>query len=156
MTKDIISNCLLCGEHGLHLIGEGKEQMQQCLNCGYMSNEHLNGKKDNLFFKEMGETIKKWAKYTGDRIWIPVQLTLPIGALYPVDIKGDMKWAFVRIIDITEDEQKKSDKDMLTDESTLYNKKFDEENPEIFDTFLNGFARMNDLLKKMSAEESDG
>ena len=62
MTQDIVTNCLLCGEHGLHLIGEGREQMHQCLNCGYMSNEQLNGKTDNAFFKEMGETIKKWAK----------------------------------------------------------------------------------------------
>ena len=37
----------------------------------------------------------------------------------------------------------------------LYNKKFDEDNPEIYDTFLDGFAMMNDMLKKI-AENSDG
>ena len=67
MTQDLVSNCMLCEERGLHAIGEGKEQMFQCLNCGYMSNEQLNGKIDNEFFKEMGDTIKKWAKYTNDR-----------------------------------------------------------------------------------------
>ena len=35
MTQDIVTNCLLCGEHGLHLIGEGREQMHQCLNENY-------------------------------------------------------------------------------------------------------------------------
>tara|TARA_A100001201_G_scaffold84113_1_gene74612 strand:+ start:75 stop:542 length:468 start_codon:yes stop_codon:yes gene_type:complete len=155
MNSELVSNCLLCGEHGLHVLGEGKEQMFQCLNCGYMSNEQLNGKSDNEFFKEMGETIKVWAKYTEDRIWIPVQLTLPIGALYPVNINGDMKWAFAKIIDIPENEQKKPDKSMLKDEKQLYNKKFDEDNPEIYDTFLDGFAMMNDMLKKI-AENSDG
>ncbi len=148
-VKDLISNCMLCGEHGLHAIGEGKALMFQCLNCGYMSNEQLNGKIDNEFFKEMGDTIKKWAKYTEDRIWIPVQLTLPIGAIFPVDHKGDMKWAFVKVVDISEDER---GKEQLHNEEHLYNKKFDEENPELFDTFLEGFSRMNDLVKELEKD----
>ena len=155
-TKDLVSNCMLCEEHGLHAIGEGKERMFQCLNCGYMSNEQLRGGIDNSFFQEMGDTIKKWSKNTEDRIWIPVQLTLPIGALYPVDINGDMKWAFVRIIDIPDSEQLQSDTNMLKDEQQLYNKKFDEENPEIFNTFLEGFSTMNTLLKTMTGDNVDG
>ena len=150
-TQDLVSNCMLCEEHGLHALGQGKSLMLQCLNCGYMSNEQLNSKTDNVFFKEMGETIQKWAKYTEDRIWIPVQLTLPIGALYPVDVKGEMKWAFSKIIDIPENETVDR-KNMLTEESELYNKKFDEKNPELFDTFFKAIHKINEFLKNHRAD----
>ena len=143
MSNDIISNCMLCGEHGLHLIGEGETQMSQCLNCGYMSTEQLKGIDNNEFFEKMGEGIKDWAKYTEDRIWIPVQMTLPVGALYPVDVKDKMKWAFAPMVDIPEEEQQKNP----DTEQPLYNKKYDEKNPVLFDTFIDGFSYLNNLLK---------
>jgi hypothetical protein len=43
----------------------------------------------------------------------------------------------------------------LKDEQQLYNKKFDEDNPEIYDTFIEGFSTLNNLLKEIS-KESDG
>ena len=48
----IISNCPLCEEHSLHVIGEGGVQTQQCINCGYVTAEklklwfHLHTEKD--------------------------------------------------------------------------------------------------------------
>ena len=52
-TQDLVSNCMLCEEHGLHALGQGKSLMLQCLNCGYMSNEQLNSKTENIFYKEI-------------------------------------------------------------------------------------------------------
>ena len=36
---NIISNCPLCGEKSLHIIGENETQTQQCINCGYATAE---------------------------------------------------------------------------------------------------------------------
>ena len=37
MSRDvekILTNCPLCEEHSLHVIGEGKARIQQCILCG--------------------------------------------------------------------------------------------------------------------------
>ena len=43
--NNIISNCPLCEEHSLHLMGQGEAQMMQCLNCGYTSTSKFIGDK---------------------------------------------------------------------------------------------------------------
>ena len=97
-----------------------------------------------IFLKKWVIQLKKWAKYTKDRIWIPVQLTLPVGALYPIDVKGEMKWAFAKIVEIPEEERSNHPSE---GNNEFYGKKFDEENPEIFETFMDGFSMLNDLVK---------
>ena len=44
---NIISNCPLCEQHSLHVIGQGDEQMLQCLNCGYVSTSKFIGVKED-------------------------------------------------------------------------------------------------------------
>ena len=39
MSTTIISNCPLCENHSLHLIGKDEYMMQQCIYCGYVSFE---------------------------------------------------------------------------------------------------------------------
>ena len=34
----IVSNCPLCEQHSLHIIGQEEAQMLQCLHCGYKAN----------------------------------------------------------------------------------------------------------------------
>ena len=34
---NIISNCPLCEQKSLHVIGEGKLETQQCIHCGYVT-----------------------------------------------------------------------------------------------------------------------
>ena len=51
---NIISNCHLCNERSLHLMGEGENQVQQCINCGYVSSE-----KFKLKDKEKKKSIKE-------------------------------------------------------------------------------------------------
>ena len=36
---NIISNCVLCNEHSLHILGENELESQQCISCGYVSTE---------------------------------------------------------------------------------------------------------------------
>ena len=43
--KDLISNCFLCEEHSLHVVGVEEAQVMQCINCGYVSSTKFIGKK---------------------------------------------------------------------------------------------------------------
>ena len=110
----IISNCPLCEEHSLHVIGEEDVQIMQCINCGYVSSSNYSkGKKEE--YEKLTDDMKRWSIEKNDRIWIPTILTLPIGMLYPKDIEeviGDgthtkMKWAFAPMVEIAEQEKEK-------------------------------------------------
>ena len=35
---EIVSNCPLCGDRGLHVVGDKEKQTQQCISCGYATN----------------------------------------------------------------------------------------------------------------------
>ena len=43
---DIISNCPLCEEYSLHVLGKDEAQMMQCISCGYVSTTKFIGKKE--------------------------------------------------------------------------------------------------------------
>ena len=95
--NDIISNCPLCKERSLHLIGKDEYQMQQCINCGYVTFEKfkLNGSdlSKNEAYNELTDDMKNWVKIEFDRFWTPSIFTLPTGMLYPLDDEdGEMKW----------------------------------------------------------------
>ena len=136
---NIISNCHLCNERSLHLMGEGENQVQQCINCGYVSSEKFKlkdkeKKTDNLAFKKLSEDMKKWCKVKNSRIWIPMILTLPTGMIYPFNEKDNMKWGYATLVDIPLNEQKNypiPDKD-----GKFYTQKFDIDNAVIFDEFV--------------------
>ena len=113
----IISNCPLCEEKSLHVVGEdGSMQTQQCINCGYATSDKFKGtREDNEVYKTLPKDMQKWAKEENGNIWIPSMITLPFGTLYPLNIDESdgplqietMKWACAHMVDIPEDEQEK-------------------------------------------------
>ena len=154
---NIISNCPLCEEHSLHVMGEVDTQTQQCISCGYASTDKFIGtKKDNDTFKILPEEMQSWAKESNDRIWIPSMITLPFGTLYPINIdnmvnhKKEMKWAFAEMVDIPEEEQK----NYLDENGGFYKQRYDTDNQKIFDVFLDAMSEMNEKARQNSTPES--
>ena len=105
--KKIISNCPLCEEHSLHVIGSETEKMQQCISCGYVTSSKFKGtKEDNEEYKNLTDDMKKWSKETLGSIWIPSIFTLPDSLIYPDDInelEGQLE-TFLSIPNVSEKE----------------------------------------------------
>ena len=144
----IVSNCPLCEEHSLHILGEEDMQMLQCLNCGYTSTSKFVGeKKTNEEYKNLTEDMQRWSKAFNGRIWIPTILTLPIGILYPQDDKNDkMKWYLAEMVDISEEEQKNFP--VLGDTKQHYKQRYDVDNAKEYDEFFEGMLELNNRLKE--------
>ena len=141
---EIVSNCPLCGEKGLHVIEEDGIGTQQCINCGYATTNRFIGiKEDNETFKTLPEEMQSWAKEANDRIWIPSMITLPIGTLYPVNIDGEMKWGFAEMVDIPEEEQE----NYPDEKGGHFKQRYDTDNQKIYDIFLDAMVEMNAKAK---------
>ena len=66
---NIISNCPLCEEHSLHLIGEKESQLMQCIWCGYVSSPKFTGIKDeNEEYQKLTDDMKGCSKEAINRI----------------------------------------------------------------------------------------
>ena len=142
---DTIGNCFLCEEKALHVAGTEEAQVMQCINCGYTtSTKFLGDKETNEEFQKLGEDMKNWAKEENGYIWIPSVMALPIGMLYPIDIKEEMKWAFAPMIEIPEEERE----NFPNQQGGFYDKKVDTENSMIYDNFLESMSFVNELLKQ--------
>ena len=140
----IVSNCPLCQEHSLHVVEEDGMGTQQCINCGMAtSNNFVGTKEDNETFKTLPEEMQSWSKEANGRVWIPSMLTLPFGTLYPINVDGEMKWAFAEMVDISEEEQK----DYPDGGGGYFKQKYDTDNQKIFDIFLEAMAEMNERAK---------
>ena len=149
---NIISNCPLCEEQSLHVIGD-KEKMetQQCINCGYAtSTKFIGTKKDNEMYKTLPEEMQSWSKEANEMVWIPSMITLPFGTLYPTNIDGKMKWACAEMVDIPEEEQK----NYPDERGGYFKQRYDTGNQKIFDVFLEAMAEMNEKAKQNSVPES--
>ena len=147
--KDLISNCFLCGERALHVAGTEESQVMQCINCGYTTSTKFKGiKADNEDFQKLGEDMKNWAKEENGHIWIPSIITLPIGMLYPVNIKKEMKWSFAPMVEIPEEDRKKYPNPSAP--GKFYDKKIDTDNTTIYNLFIEGMTKINELLKQHS------
>ena len=143
--KDLISNCFLCGEKSLHVAGTEDAQVMQCINCGYTTSTKFKGiKADNEDFQKLGEDMKNWAREENGHIWIPSIITLPIGMLYPINVKKEMKWAFAPMVEIPEDDRK----DFPNEQGGFYDKKIDTDGAKIYNKFINGMVEINKLLKQ--------
>jgi len=142
----IVSNCPLCNEKSLHVIGdEGTMETQQCINCGMATSTNFIGtKEDNEMYKTLPEEMQSWSKEVNDRIWIPSMITLPFGTLYPENIDGEMKWAFAVMVDIPEEEQKNYPNE---NGDGFYKQRYDTDNPKIYDIFLDAMVEMNKRAK---------
>jgi len=146
--KDLVSNCFLCGEKALHVAGTEEAQVMQCINCGYTTSTKFKGiKADNEDFQKLGEDMKNWAKEENGHIWIPSIITLPIGMLYPMNVKKELKWAFAPMVEIPEEDRK----DFPNPQGGFYDKKIDTDNAVIYDLFLEGMTKINDILKQASS-----
>jgi len=143
--KDLISNCFLCEEKALHIAGTEEAQVMQCINCGYTTSTKFTGKKKtNEYFQKIGEDMKNWAVEKNGKIWIPSVITLPIGMLYPLNVKKKLKWAFAPMVEIPEEERK----DYPNESGGFYDKKVDTDNVKLYDLFLEGMTQINKLLKQ--------
>ena len=143
--KDLISNCFLCGEKALHVAGTEEAQVMQCINCGYTTSTKFNGTKEtNEEFQKLGEDMKNWAVEKQGKIWIPSIITLPIGMLYPINVKKELKWAFAPMVEIPEDERE----NFPNQQGGFYDKKIDTDMAVIYNLFLEGMTRINEMLKR--------
>ena len=77
-------------------------------------------------------------------------ITLPFGTLYPVNIDGEMKWAFAEMVDIPEEEQK----NYPDERGGYFKQRYDTDNQKIFDTFLEAMNEMNEKARQDSVPES--
>ena len=151
--NNIISNCPLCEEKSLHVIGGGGTmETQQCISCGYATSDRFRGsKEDNDMYKSLPEEMQSWSKEANEMIWIPSMITLPFGTLYPINIDGEMKWASAEMVDIPEEEQKNYPKE---DGSGFHTKRYDTDNQNIFDLFVEAISEMNEKAKQNNVPES--
>ena len=150
--KDMISNCFICEEKALHVAGTEEAQVMQCINCGYTTSTKFTGKKEtNEEFQKLGEDMKNWSVESNGKIWIPSIITLPIGMLYPVNIKKEMKWAFAPMVEIPEDEREKYPNPSIP--GKFYERKIDTENAVIYNLFIEGMTTINEMLKEKSKPE---
>ena len=149
--KDLISNCFLCEEKALHVAGTEDAQVMQCINCGYTTTVKFTGTKEtNEEFQKLGEDMKNWAVESNGKIWIPSIITLPIGMLYPVNIKKEMKWAFAPMVEITEEERKKYPNPNMP--GKFYDKKIDTDNAVVYNLFIEGMTEINKILKQRAID----
>ena len=147
--KDLISNCFLCGEKALHVAGTEDAQVLQCINCGYTTSTKFRGiKADNEEFQKLGEDMKNWAKEENGYIWIPSIITLPIGMLYPVNVKEKLKWAFAPMVEISEEEKE----NFPNEQGGFYERKIDTDNAILYDLFIEGMTKVNELLKQKASD----
>ena len=136
---NIVSNCPLCEEHSLHVIGEKEMRTMQCINCGMVTtNKFIGTKEDNEMYKTLPEEMQSWTKEANGRIWIPSMITLPFGTLYPTNVDGKMKWGFAEMVDIPEEEQEN-----YPDENGGFYK-------QRYDIFLDAMVEMNEKAKQNS------
>ena len=140
----LVSNCSLCEQHSLHVIGEDETEVMQCINCGYVSSSKFIGVEKDEEYKKLTDDMKKWSIEKNDRLWIPTVLTLPIGMLYPFDDReGNMKWKFASMVEIPKEEQEK----YPNPNGGYYEKRIDTDNSTIYDKFVDGMVFINETMK---------
>ena len=143
--KDLISNCPLCEERALHVAGTEEAQVMQCINCGYTTSTKFTGTKEtNEQFQKLGEDMKNWAVEKIGKVWIPSIITLPIGMLYPINVKKEMKWAFAPMVEIPEKERE----NFPNEQGGFYERKIDTDNAVVYDLFIEGMTTINKILKE--------
>ena len=92
--------------------------------------------------------MKTWAVESNGKIWIPSIITLPIGMLYPVNIKNELKWAFAPMVEIPEDDRE----NFPNQQGGFYERKIDTDNPTIYNLFIEGMTEINKILKQRAID----
>tara|TARA_Y100000592_G_scaffold82744_1_gene131765 strand:+ start:2286 stop:2810 length:525 start_codon:yes stop_codon:yes gene_type:complete len=166
--QSLISNCPLCGEHSLHCNTRNGSELQQCINCGYVTSDEYIGKKhENEKFKSLTPDMQQWAVEKNDRIWIPSIVTLPIGMIYPDNkpldelpeevVKGkeseefELQWSFAPMVDIPEEERK----NFPNQQGGFYKQKIDVADKRDFSTFLEAMVFVNNIVKARKEQDTN-
>ena len=137
----ITINCPLCEMKECQVIDAPAQKMMQCLNCGYSTSDNLFlPKEENKNYKDLDDKMKSWSKEADGYIWIPTILQLSSGILYPIEIDNEMKWAYSKIVELDEDEQKKYP--VPGKENEYYKTKYDTDNEKYFDNFALGILSL--------------
>ena len=92
--------------------------------------------------------MKNWAVENNGKIWIPSIIALPVGMLYPINIKQELKWTFAPMVEIPEEDRK----DYPNGQGGFYDKKVDTDNGKLYDKFIQGMSEVNELLKQSQSE----
>ena len=144
---NVVSNCQLCGEHSLHLSNDTELNFMQCINCGYVSSDNFLGDKEtNEEYKKLDKLLQSWVKETEGRLWIPIQMTLPFGMVYPALVDEKMKWVFAEMQEIPEEEQKNYP--IPDQEGKFYTNKYNTDNPEFFDRYALALKRIQEIVQE--------
>ena len=144
----------MCEEHSLHLIGEKKSQLMQCIWCGYVSSSKFTGTKDeNKEYQKLTDDMKRWSKEALNRIWIPSLFTLPDGMIYPENDENEvMKWKLAELIEIPENEQKNYPIGDQTNK--FYDKRYQTEKPKVYDNFYEVISVVNEKAKEKAKPDA--
>jgi Zn ribbon nucleic-acid-binding protein len=154
MEEQIISNCPLCGEHSLHLSNDKELQFMQCVHCGYVSSDKFLGtKEDNEEYKKLDELLQSWVKETEGRLWIPIQMTLPFGMVYPALVENEMKWIFAETQEIPEEDQKNYP--IEGQEGKFYKTKYNTENPKMYDVYGEALSDIQKIIQQETQKATD-
>jgi Zn ribbon nucleic-acid-binding protein len=149
---NMISNCSLCEEKTMHIIGDDETKMMQCIHCGYVSTQSFIGDMEtNEAYKKLTTEMQSWSKEDNGRIWIPSIMTLPIGMLYPIDKDDEMKWSFAEMKDIPKEEQK----NYPDGNGGFYERMYDTDNAIIYDEFFEGMLVVNNLMKLAAEKQNE-
>ena len=146
----IVSNCPLCEERALHVIGENETQTQQCINCGFVTAPKFKYENDLWkhlkAYTELTEEMQAWSVRMNNYIWIPTIMTLPFGILYPFNNEEkELKWGFAEMKDIPEKERKNYPVEGQS--GKFYERMYDTDNAKVFDTFVEGLVELNKTAK---------
>jgi Zn ribbon nucleic-acid-binding protein len=152
-NQRVIIKCPLCGEKGLNVVSDNGKQLMQCIHCGYSSSDdYLGTIADNEAFKKIDKGLQKFAKEKNGQVWIPSVLSLEAGMYYPLDVKGELQWAFSPLVLIPEEEQKNYP--IEGQEGKFYDKKYDIENQLVFKQFGNGLEQINKTLERLKEQHN--
>ena len=154
--ENIVSNCPLCEEHSLHLSNDKELNFMQCIACGYVSSDKFKGTiEENEEYKKLDELLQKWVKVTENRLWIPIQMTLPFGMLYPALVDDEMKWVFAKSLEIPKEEQEKYP--IPGTEGEFYKMRYETDTPQFYEKYSEALSFVQEFIKsetEKSANES--
>ena len=66
--------------------------------------------------------------------------------LFPINVKKELKWAFAPMVEIPE----KDRKNFPNEQGGFYDKKIDTDSAVVYDLFLEGMTKVNEILKEKS------
>ena len=147
---DLVTNCPLCETRGLQVVNQPEDKLLQCLYCGYVSvNKFIGTIEDNIEFEKLPEDMKKMAKQSDGRIWIPSVMTLPNGMVNPVLVDDNMFWAFSPMIEIPEEEREK----YPDDKGGFYKNRYDNESTRLYQDFSSVMKKVTSDIEKKNPQE---